>query len=304
MTSINNNTADGGITNEELLAAALRIAEGGPVIHKAGTLGEELREWALWYTQVLRWWVFPLVAFGKKPATRHGFKDATIFEKQIREWWNGDRLYNIGVVTGYPGPDVLDVEGIRKPGGSGWAGYYRLKDAGMLTGAHLLAGTPSEGAHIYFKGTEQKSGHLKAWHIDFQARGGYITAPPSRINRPYHGSYKIIDSRPPTGATFDWDTAKNLLSPPKPVPARRVSRRKSGSVRRGPGSPQHLVRWLEGEFEGNRNNGLFWAATRAFEAGAEDTVDELAEVALAAGLGADEVAKTVQSARKAADDGR
>ena len=59
--------------------------------------------------------------------------------------------------------------------------------------------------------------------------------------------------------------------------------------------------WLEGELTGNRNSGLFWAATRAFEAGDDDTVDELEAVALAAGLDADEVAKTVQSARRAAE---
>jgi hypothetical protein len=104
----------------------------------------------------------------------------------------------------------------------------------------------------------------------------------------------VLDERPWTGATLDWEGAKALLVPPRPYRAPRAWR----------GSQKHLIRWLEGEFAGNRNNGLFWAPTRAFEAGDDDTADELAEVALSAGLGADEVRKTVESARKAASDDR
>ena len=102
----------------------------------------------------------------------------------------------------------------------------------------------------------------------------------------------MLDERPPTGRTLDWDAAKRLLVPPRPYRAPRTWR----------GSQQHLVTWLEGVPGGNRNNSLFWAVCKALEAGDEDTADQLADVALAAGLGADEVRKTVESARKAADD--
>ncbi len=59
------------------------------------------------------------------------------------------------------------------------------------------------------------------------------------------------------------------------------------------------MEWYQAEVEGNRNSGLFWAACRALEAGDEDAADELAEVALSAGLGEEEVRKTLGSAHRA-----
>jgi hypothetical protein len=52
--------------------------------------------------------------------------------------------------------------------------------------------------------------------------------------------------------------------------------------------------------EGNRNDGLFWAANRALEAGLTD-LGELAEAARGAGLEEREIARTLASARRRAD---
>ena len=52
--------------------------------------------------------------------------------------------------------------------------------------------------------------------------------------------------------------------------------------------------------EGNRNDGLFWAANRALEAGLTD-LDELAEAARRTGLDEREIARTLASARRHAD---
>ncbi len=128
-------------------------------------------------------------------------------------------------------------------------------------------------------------------HIDFKAHGGYVLVPPSQIGG---RRYVLLDERPWTGAALDWDACKALLVPPKPC---------LGAAERR-GSQKHLVKWLEGTVDGTRNNSLYWACRRALDAGDEDIVDELADVALAAGLGTDEVAKTVASARKANGDGR
>jgi len=270
--------------------------EGWDKFLRDDSLGELLREWALYYSQVLGWRVFPLAAFRKVPATEHGFLEATIAEKRVRKWWDGRTRYNVGIATGCPGPDVLDVEGRLKPGGSGWAAYYQLKDAGMLTGAFRLVGTPSEGAHLYYAGTEQKSGALRKLHIEVKAQGGYVAAPPSVVSG--GTQYRIIDDRPPTGATFSWETAKRLLSPPKPVPARRVSRHGHGNVR-------HLVKWFEKQGTGNRNSALFWAACRAAETGDEQVLLDLVEAGVQAGLERDEAHRTVVSAaRKVTGDGR
>jgi hypothetical protein len=51
--------------------------------------------------------------------------------------------------------------------------------------------------------------------------------------------------------------------------------------------------------EGNRNDGLFWAANRAMEAGLTD-LGELAEAARETGLDEREIARTLASARRQA----
>lgn len=255
------------ITNAELLEAALRIAEDG---------GKPLP-----------------CAYGKKiPIPIHGLTDAVTARDPVafaRYWWRDGALYNLGECTG-DRFDVLDIDDHYD--GNGFAAFNALKAAGLLAGAFRVVKTPSgDGKHIYFAASGQRGGSLRKLHVDFKALGGFVLVPPSQIGG---RRYYVVDERPPTGATLDWDACKRLLVPPRPYRASRPWR----------GSQKHLVTWLGAEFAGNRNNGLYWACRRALEAGDEDVVDDLADVALAAGLGADEVAKTVASARKADDDGR
>ena len=53
----------------------------------------------------------------------------------------------------------------------------------------------------------------------------------------------------------------------------------------------------------NRNDGLFWAACRAAEAGDEAVLAELAIAARATGLAGHEIAATIRSARRTAGRG-
>ena len=234
----------------------------------------------------------PCVYNDKPPVPIHGVTDAVTARDPVAfawHWWGKGQLYNLGECTG-DRFDVLDIDDHFD--GNGFAAFHALKADGLLAGAFRLVKTTSGGGvHIYFAASGQRGGSLRKLHVDFKALGGFVLVPPSQIGGK---RYYVIDERPWTGATLDWDACKRLLVPPKPYRASRPWR----------GSQRHLVKWYEGELTGNRNNGLFWAATRAFEAGDDDTVDELEAVALAAGLGSDEVRKTVASARKAADDGR
>ena len=243
--------------------------------------------------------VFPCVKRGKKPATIHGYKNATLTRDEIiRDRWHRLRgPLNIGMPTGRTA-DVLDVD--QRRDGHGWDAFRRLREAGMVAGAFALIRTRSGGCHVYFAGTRQRCGSLKEHRIDFKATGGYVLLPPSFVigEDGISGAYEVTDLRPPTGAVFDWEAAGALLCPPRPVPVR------AGSYRRGPGSAGHLVEWLEGECEGNRNNGLFWACCRALEAGDESVIDDLADVALSAGLAGPEVRRTVDSAYKEMDGDR
>jgi hypothetical protein len=266
--------------------------------HVNGDFAAQLSAAALWYARQ-GWQVVPLEVGGKRPsrAALNGYKSATSDAERIRAIWR--EPYNVGIPTGAPGPDVLDVD--QRPGRSGWAAFDRLKSAGLLTGAHRLVRTRAGGCHLYFAGTRQGCGSLKAEGIDFKSSGGYVVAPPSFVDAAHTdygiaGAYELLDDRPPTGATFDWAACKRLLVPPRP--------RYVGARNRGPGSAAHLADWLEQQGEGNRNNSLYWAVCAALEAGDEDIIAELAAVAISAGLSNDEVHKTVASAyRKVASNG-
>jgi hypothetical protein len=60
---------------------------------------------------------------------------------------------------------------------------------------------------------------------------------------------------------------------------------------------RRLAEWMGRQHESNRNDGLFWAANRALEAGLTD-LDELAEAARKTGLEEREIARTLASARR------
>jgi hypothetical protein len=247
----------------ELLAAALRYASAWPV--------------------------FPCTPDGtpapdhKAPLTRRGFKDATTDPAQIRAWWRRWPDANIGIATGAPGPDVLDVD--RHEDGDGFAAFNRLKRAGMLTGARALVRTRSGGLHAYFTGTDQPCGSLPAHHLDFKAAGGYVLAPPSAVGgKPY----ELLDHRP-ARARLDWAAVRSLLVPPKPP---RPAARSGGTA--------GLAAWVARlpESEHNRNKGLYWAACRAAESGHDP--GELLGAAIAAGLGEAEARRTIASAARRA----
>jgi hypothetical protein len=248
---------------------------------------------ALWWAEARGLWVFPCEIGGKSPAVPRGFKSATRDRVVIRGWWENEYAgCNIGGRNGYPGPDALDVEGYGKPGGDGWAAFERLKQAGLLAGAHRMVRTPSGGLHLYFTGTDQRCGSIKAEHIDYKAQGGYVLLPPSQVDgRPY----EVIDERPPTGATLSWDACRAVLCPAPAV--RRVW------VGRHGGRVDHLPEWLAGQAQGNRNSALHWAACRAAEAGDQAVLDELVAAGVQAGLDETEARRTVASAVRSVGSG-
>src|SRR6516165_9289646 len=94
------------------------------------------------------WRVFPCVPGGKQPVGGHGFLDATVDPDRIVRWWLNRPLANIGVATGAPGPDVLDVD--VKVDGNGWAAFNRAKREGLTGGWHRAVRTRNGGLHLFF----------------------------------------------------------------------------------------------------------------------------------------------------------
>jgi hypothetical protein len=231
------------------------------------------------------WPVFPCIPGAKVPATRHGFLDATTDPDKITWWWSRNPERNVAIATGLPGPDVLDVD-VRSDG-NGFAAFNRLRREGLLDGARAYVRTPSGGLHAYFAGSEQGNGRLPAHHLDFRSHGGYIVAPPSRVGS---GAYELLKHQE-GHAGLDWATVARLLGPQPQHHPDRTDERHTGAAR--------LAGWVQRLPEGNRNDGLFWAANHALDAGLTDLA-ELAEAARKTGLGEPEIARTLASARRRA----
>jgi Bifunctional DNA primase/polymerase, N-terminal len=231
------------------------------------------------------WPVLPCLPGEKIPATAHGYRDATTDERQITVWFASHPDWNLAIATGAPGPDVLDVDD-HGPAGNGYPAFRRLKNAGLLDGAAAYVRTPSGGLHAYFTGSRQRNGHLPAHHLDFRSAGGYVLTQPSRIDG---HRYQLIGQTGGRGG-LDWAAVTRLLQPEphhqRPRQPQTASRDLTG-----------LARWVASQPEGNRNAGLFWAANRALDADPGTDLSQLADAARQAGLGDDEITRTLNSAR-------
>jgi hypothetical protein len=229
------------------------------------------------------WPVFPCRPGEKVPVTKHGFLDATTDPDKITWWWSRNPDRNVAIATGAPGPDVLDVDVHQE--GNGFAALNRLHREGLLDGAAAYIRTPSGGLHAYFAGSEQGNGRLPRHHLDFRSKGGYVVAPPSDVNgRPYE-LIKLAHGQD----GLDWAVVTRLLEPePQQRPQRPGDRTPDA---------HRLAEWVARQQEGNRNDGLFWAANRALEGGLAD-LGELAEAARSAGLEEREITRTLTSARR------
>lgn len=232
------------------------------------------------------WPVFPCQPGRKTPATAHGHLDASTDPAQITAWFTASPGANLAIATGLPGPDVLDID--VRPSGSGYPALAVLARAGLAGGASSWVRTPSGGVHGYFTGSSQRCGHLPEAHVDFRSAGGYVLAPPSRVN----GRTYMVIAEPGSHAGLDWAKAAALLVPVRKA-QRQVARKPVGADMAG------LAAWLARQPEGNRNAALYWAANRALDAGHDD-LGALATAARHAGIGDPEITATLASARRTA----
>ena len=232
------------------------------------------------------WPVFPVYPGEKIPAVKQGFLAATTDPDKIAYWWHKMPQANVGIATGAPGPDVVDVD---VHGVNGYRAWVRVQREGLASRPAAVIQTPSGGLHAYFAGTEQRNGHIATAGLDFRAAGGYVVAPPSVVGgRPY-----AVVEHAKSDATVDWAAIKSMLQPEPEQRAPRPPDRDADPAER----VTRLAAWLERQPEGNRNHGLYYAANRALEAGHAD-LGELAEAARSMGLSEREIRATLDSARR------
>jgi hypothetical protein len=124
--------------------------------------------------KTLGWPVFPLSPRKKSPATKHGFHDASLDDKEIESWWGGENAkerFGIGIPTGRSsGLIVVDIDARN----GGWGTVERLK----AEGKHL----PEDTVRIYTSGERHEVGchyYFRFPGIDIKADGGYVCAPPT-----------------------------------------------------------------------------------------------------------------------------
>lgn len=219
----------------------------------------------------------------------HGCNDATVDGKTIERWWLNYPRANVGLATGAPGPDVLDID--VKGGAPGLASLAEIERMpGVLDAAMLLVDTPSGGLHYYFTGSGQGNGSIRGAGVDFRGAGGYVLAPPSKVaGYRYH-----INSFLSGNGGVDWRKIQTRLSPARP--AALVARRTTAD---GKGGIDHLIRFIRSQREGNRNGALHWAACRVVETtGLDGDLAVLLHEAVMIGLSEGEARKTVESAKR------
>ncbi|WP_194816806.1 bifunctional DNA primase/polymerase [Nocardia sp. XZ_19_385] len=224
--------------------------------------------------------VLPLTPQGKAPASAHGKDDATTDPAQIRAWWLRNSHCNIGIRP-YTGVVVLDVD--PRSGGS-------LDALGQIPETWTAA-TGGGGWHLWFRCGGKVRGKLDGTPgVDIKTHTGYLVAPPS-----VH----------PTGTGYEWTNRAPIAALPShldtrvrvpavlPFPAAPFSRHR--------GSVAGLVNAVQKAAEGQRNQVLFWAASRVCnEGGNPAALRAISDAAEGCGLSRTEIERTIRSAQRGA----
>lgn len=235
----------------------------------------------------------------------HGLYDATTDPGQIREWWSGRGAgRNVGIATGAPGPDVLDID-VHEDGSSGFAALNRIKRAGLAGGQQAIVKTPSTGMHLYYRGTQQRNGRDAGNSIDFRSAGGYVVAPPSSTPE---GSYVVAQHKLGQDGTLDWEEVRRVLHPEalrqqRAMAAQGVQRVAEGHAAAGDeGRVERLSNFVASGIPNDRNFRVFYAAKQLQLSGQLDDAakEKLVDAALHAGLrgGETEARRSIASGQR------
>lgn len=223
------------------------------------------------------WAVLPLD--GKRPITPHGHLDATTDPRTIRRMWaNGD--WNIGC----PVPESLLVFDVDPRNGGSLEALEQRAGVELPPTLEVISGRRDGGRHLYFKRPFRQPyrGGIPAG-IDLKTNG-YMVMPPS--------------VHPDTGKPYEWVYREAARLPRQVValmlPRTRLTRRNPRAT-----DPVALAAFVRTLQPGEKHDGLFWAASRAHEAGADQRgFDRLIDAAEDIGMDPREARRVVESAGK------
>lgn len=256
---------------------------------------------ALRYARV-HWAVFPCAEGAKVPAIKggHGVKDATTSEDIIRLWAREYPHANLGLACGEPSGGIVVIDVDPRSGGDRSLAGLALRGRAFPAGP--LSKTGNGGQHLFFRydGKLANSKGRMGAGIDIRATGGYVVAPPSWLKPSEDGK----------GGTYEWVVSPfQMIIPRLPIWVSELLRPKEPRLYTAPktfaeGAERidHLVRFAAKANKGERNSSAFWAACRAAELVADGkasqhaVIERLRIAGQMAGLPADEVERTIQSA--------
>jgi hypothetical protein len=236
----------------------------------------------------------------KHPLVLHGVNDATTDPGQLERWWQQWPAANLGLATGIVF-DALDVDGP--------AGVAALRQLARTAGLRLpgpVVRTGGGGWHYWFAptGLGNRPPHGLT-HIDWRGRGGCVLAPPSR--HVSGGRYRWLRGLDQTPLPEVPAALRRLLTPDPATPT-RLARPDGLDLAGHPYGRRVLAAELAAlgrATPGQRNRTLNQTAFKVYRYVASGLLDDqevtlaFTTAALAVGLNAAEVGRTLASARTA-----
>jgi hypothetical protein len=259
------------------------------------------------------WAVFPCRPGDKRPAVPEWQRKACTDPDRVARYWPGP-THNIGIATGPSHLVVLDLDthGHLPDDWRQLAGIHDGKDvlAQLCAWArqpwpstHTVA-TPSGGWHLYFAAPEGSTIRNSASQlgplVDVRAIGGYVLGAGSVVDGK---QYEVLDAEEDPGPLPTW-IARLLSGACTATNSRGTVSITAVIAGNAPGRFRGLVRTVETAPVGQRNDALFWAASRAQElvaAGkvtAADAAGSLLSAAVTVGLPEAEARRTIASAMR------
>ena len=242
----------------------------------------------------------------KHPLVRHGIHDATTNPAQLERWWQRWPHANLGLATGIVF-DALDIDGP--------AGLAALRQFARTAGLRFpgpLVAPGGGGWHHWFTPTGLGNRPPRSLaYVDWRGIGGCVLAPPSR--HASGGTYRWLRDLDQTPLPEVPTALRALLDPDRPTTTRPTDPTEPPGPVQPPG-PSHAYgrRVLAAELAtlgratpGHRNRTLNRCAFKVYRYVASGLLDDqeinlaFTTAALAIGLNAAEVGRTLASARTA-----